>query len=197
MREVHPWGFFLPEQTKLLMMGSFPPPRARWSMDFYYPNIQNDMWRILGLLFFADKDHFLEAPRRFSEAKCKAFCREVGLALGDTAMEVIRQRGNASDKFLEVTRPLDLEAVLAQIPTCGAVSVTGQKAMDTLLDVIRTQTHVEEPPVGSSSTFRWAGREIKLFRMPSSSRAYPKPLVEKAAVYQHMFESVGMLPPKK
>lgn len=197
MREVHPWGFFLPEQTKLLMMGSFPPPRARWSMDFYYPNIQNDMWRILGLLFFADKDHFLEAPRRFSEAKCKAFCREVGLALGDTAMEVVRQRGNASDKFLEVTRPLDLDAVLAEIPTCRAVSVTGQKAMDTLLDVIRTRTEVEEPPVGSSSTFRWAGREIKLFRMPSSSRAYPKPLVEKAAVYQHMFESVGMLPPKK
>lgn len=166
-------------------------------MDFYYPNIQNDMWRILGLLFFADKDYFLETPRQFSETKCKAFCQEVGLALGDTAMEVVRQRGNASDKYLEVTRPLDLDVVLAQIPTCGAISVTGQKAMDTLLDVVRTQTDVEEPPVGSASTFSWHGREMQLFRMPSSSRAYPKPLSEKAAVYQRMFESVGMLPLKK
>ena len=35
--ELHPLGFFLPENTRLLMLGSFPPPRARWSMDFYYP----------------------------------------------------------------------------------------------------------------------------------------------------------------
>mgnify|MGYP002227391153 CR=1 FL=1 len=34
--EQHPLGFFLPENTKLLMLGSFPPPRARWSMNFYY-----------------------------------------------------------------------------------------------------------------------------------------------------------------
>ena len=38
--ELHPLGFFLPENTRLLMLGSFPPPKARWSMDFYYPNIQ-------------------------------------------------------------------------------------------------------------------------------------------------------------
>lgn len=54
--EKHPLGFFLPENTQLLMLGSFPPPQQRWSMNFYYPNIQNDMWRILGLLFYADKD---------------------------------------------------------------------------------------------------------------------------------------------
>ena len=57
--ELHPLGFFLPENTRLLMLGSFPPPKARWSMDFYYPNIQNDMWRILGLIFYGNKDAFL------------------------------------------------------------------------------------------------------------------------------------------
>ena len=51
LAEKHPLGFFLPENTQLLMLGSFPPPQQRWSMNFYYPNIQNDMWRILGLLF--------------------------------------------------------------------------------------------------------------------------------------------------
>ena len=56
--ELHPLGFFLPENTRLLMLGSFPPPKARWSMDFYYPNIQNDMWRILGLIFYGNKDAF-------------------------------------------------------------------------------------------------------------------------------------------
>ena len=62
--ELHPLGFFLPENTRLLMLGSFPPPRARWSMDFYYPNIQNDMWRILGLIFYGNKDAFLRDKKR-------------------------------------------------------------------------------------------------------------------------------------
>ena len=71
--EKHPLEPFLPPKAKLLMLGSFPPQRKRWSMDFYYPNLNNDMWRIVGLLFFGDKDHFLNDTR-------KAFCREIGRA---------------------------------------------------------------------------------------------------------------------
>ena len=53
-REVHPLTLFAPEGARLLMLGSFPPPRERWRMDFFHPNFQNDMWRIFGLVFFAD-----------------------------------------------------------------------------------------------------------------------------------------------
>ena len=114
--EQHPLGFFLPENTKLLMLGSFPPPRARWSMNFYYPNIQNDMWRILGLVFYNDKEYFLETKKAFSEEKAKAFCREKGIGIGDTAMEIIRLKNNASDNFLQVVTPLNPVEVLAKIP---------------------------------------------------------------------------------
>ena len=188
--ELHPLGFFLPENTRLLMLGSFPPPRARWSMDFYYPNIQNDMWRILGLIFYGNKDAFLRDKKAFSEEKAKAFCREKGIGIGDTAMEVIRLKANASDKFLEVVRPIDPEKVLSQIPECVAIVVTGQKAMDTLLSVL---PGTEEPKVGFSSELSGMGRTMRLFRMPSSSRAYPRPLEEKAAVYRGMFETLGMV----
>lgn len=192
--ELHPLGFFLPASAKLLMLGSFPPPKVRWSMDFYYPNIQNDMWRILGVLFYADKDHFLAAPKAFSREKAVAFCEEVGLALGDTAIEVIRLKANASDKFLEVVRPINLADVLERIPRCEAIVVTGQKAMDTLLALL---PGVEEPKVGHYVSFRFADRSLRLYRMPSSSRAYPKPLAEKAAVYQTMFEELGFFPEGK
>ena len=102
--ELHPLGFFLPENTRLLMLGSFPPPRARWSMDFYYPNIQNDMWRILGLIFYGNKDAFLRDKKAFSEEKAKAFCREKGIGIGDTAMEVIRLKANASSPYCPARR---------------------------------------------------------------------------------------------
>ena len=41
--ETHPLKPFLPENGKLLMLGSFPPPKARWKMNFYYPNYQNEI----------------------------------------------------------------------------------------------------------------------------------------------------------
>ncbi len=188
--EKHPLEPFLPAGARLLMLGSFPPPRARWSMEFYYPNLQNDMWRIVGYLFYGDREKFLVAgQKRFDRDALVKFCTEKGIALSDTAREVVRLKDNASDQFLQITSPLDLGAMLGALPECRAIAATGQKAVDTLLSLI----DCAEPQVGGSADFVWQGRQMKLYRMPSSSRAYPKPLEEKAASYRKMFEELGML----
>lgn len=36
--EYHPLEPFLPDGAQVLMLGSFPPKRERWSMEFFYPN---------------------------------------------------------------------------------------------------------------------------------------------------------------
>ena len=56
--EKRPLEPFLPQNARILMLGSFPPPQAKWSMEFFYPNWINDMWRVMGLLFFGDRHHF-------------------------------------------------------------------------------------------------------------------------------------------
>ncbi len=53
--ERHPLTLSCPKTARLLMLGSFPPKRIRWSMEFFYPNLQNDMWRIVGYLATGDK----------------------------------------------------------------------------------------------------------------------------------------------
>jgi hypoxanthine-DNA glycosylase len=188
--EIHPLPPFLPEKAKVLMLGSFPPPKERWKMDFFYPNIQNDMWRIFGLVFFEDSNFFLSNDRKsFNESSIRSFLTEKGIALWDTAMEVKRQKGNASDKYLEVLRPVNLEELLLQIPDCRAIVITGQKSMDTLLTLIT----VKEPAVGKFEETTFLNRILRIYRMPSSSRAYPKPLVEKAAIYKTMFDELGIM----
>ncbi len=159
-------------------------------MDFYYPNLQNDMWRIMGLVFYGDRDKFLVAgQKRFDREALVMFCAEKGIALSDTAREVVRLKENASDQFLQITSPLDPDALLDALPDCRAIAVTGQKAADTLLSVM----NCAEPPVGGSVEFIRHGRNMRLYRMPSSSRAYPKPLEEKAAAYGNMFAELGMV----
>lgn len=188
--ETHPLEPFLPANARLLMLGSFPPQRKRWSMDFFYPNLQNDMWRIFGVIFFDDKEHFMAAGKKaFDRERIIAFLNEKGIALYDTASVVQRLQDNASDKFLEVVEPTDIALLLKQIPSCQAIVTTGQKATDTL----RMQIEVKEPAVGTSEPFEFEDRSMKLYRMPSSSRAYPLALEKKAAIYRVMFSELGIL----
>ena len=188
--ELHPLEPFLPANARILMLGSFPPKRIRWSMDFFYPNLQNDMWRIVGYLAAGDKSHFLmPGGRKFDKERIEAFCRERGIALYDTAVEVIRLKDNASDNFLQVVREVDLAALLARIPHCRTLVTTGQKATDTL----RAITGCGEPAVGESVAFEYAGRSMRFWRMPSSSRAYPRPVEWKAGFYRKVFEDNEIL----
>ncbi len=190
LSELHPLEPFFPSGAKLLMLGSFPPQKNRWSMDFYYPNLQNDMWRIIGLIFYGDKDYFLlETKKAFCKERICRFLEEKGIALSDAAREIIRQKGNASDKFLEVVTPIDIRKALQCLSDCRAIVTTGQKATDTVLELLL----VAEPKVWGYCEFDYSGRRMRLYRMPSSSRAYPKPLHEKAAVYEHMFRELGLL----
>lgn len=190
MIEQHPLEPFLPSHATLLMLGSFPPQKKRWSMDFFYPNLQNDMWRIFGLLFFNDKEHFLLPDKKaFNKDYLIKFLTEKGIALYDTASVIRRLQDNASDKFLEVIEPTDIRLLLKQLPHCKAIVTTGQKATD----IIRSQIEVDEPSVGQSCPFEFEDRTLQLYRMPSSSRAYPLALEKKATSYRFMLNELGLL----
>lgn len=154
-------------------------------MEFFYPNIQNDMWRIFGHIFFNNKEHFVNPDGLgFREAEIRSFLEARKIAMWDTVMEARRLKENASDKFLESVRAIDIEAVIGQLTSCRAIAVMGQKAIDTLLEVIDVPDALA---VGHCSTARIAGRRLAVYRMPSSSRAYPKSIEAKAEVYAKMF----------
>ncbi|WHP06176.1 uracil-DNA glycosylase family protein [Acinetobacter corruptisaponis] len=190
--ETHPLTPFLPGNAKLLMLGSFPPPQNRWKMNFYYPNYQNDMWRIFGLIFFSDKNHFLDLPNKnFKESQIREFLSQIGIGIFDTAYQIKRLQGNASDKFLEIVTPTDLSALLEQIPMCHTIMTTGDKATDTLMQHFPDQPI--KPMIGQSVQVNYENRELSLYRLPSSSRAYPLALEKKADVYKQFFEQIGVV----
>ena len=210
--ERHPLQPFLPANAQILMLGSFPPPKERWCMDFFYPNPQNDMWRIIGLAFFGDKTHFegqrdtyreadrsiarrLEVPstkankKVFNREKIVAFCEAKGIAIFDTAQAVIRLQGNAADEHLEIVEQTDIAALLQQIPSCHNLCCTGGKAAQTLAEIL----HCATPKVGEYTKTDFADRTIRFWRMPSSSRAYPLSIDKKTASYRRMFEAINLL----
>lgn len=192
--EWHPLRPFLPDNARVLFLGSFPPPRRRWCMDFYYPNFTNDHWRIEGLAFYGDRNHFVdEANKTFRLSLITDFLRERGIALFDTATAIRRLASNASDKYLEVVQPTDIRSLVGRLPQLRSIATTGEKACSTICRHLQIAT---PPKVGASVVvppLREGDAERLLFRLPSSSRAYPLSLEKKAAAYERMFRQTGLL----
>ena len=159
--ESHPWQPFIPDGAKVLIMGTFPPQAKRWSMDFYYPNRTNDFWKICGLLFLGDKDALLS---------------------------------DDSDKFLEVIEPVPLFRLLSEMPGCHAVATTGEKAAGIVAALTGTDiprmgemTLAAVPPPDASES----PGQLEIWRMPSTSRAYPLAVELKAEYYATLFRHLG------
>ena len=222
--ERHPLRPFFPEGAEILVLGSFPPPRTRWRMEFFYPNYQNDFWRIVGLVFFGDSERFLlpaahteagvperKGARNFGTAgdaetermvkankgmvrkggfdlsAIKAFLTERGIALYDAGLEVVREKGNASDQHLRIVVPLNVSDVLDRLPKCSKIVLTGEKASETILAQLETGIGKKTLKPGESSLFHVAGRKVEVCRVCSPSRAYPLPIVQKAEIYRKVF----------
>lgn len=182
--ERHPWPPFVPAGARYLFLGTFPPQEHRWSMPFFYPNRTNDFWRIMGLIFLGNRDALWDAEQgRFNLDAIKSLLNREHIALWDTGMAVRRLKGNASDKFLEIVEPIDLATLLDENPTISHIITTGEKATG----VIAVQAGVEMPSIGAPVVCRVGCHAVTLWRMPSSSRAYPLSLDKKAEAYKKIF----------
>lgn len=148
------------------------------------------MWEIFGQVFFGNSQRLVDAKHKtFRLEDIKALLTERGIAIYDTAYAVRRLSGNASDKDLEIVEKTDILALLSHIPLCHNIVCTGQKSFSVLTD----DYGVPMPKMGSYNEFTIANRPMHLWRMPSSSRAFPMPLAEKAKYYHEMMKTIGIL----
>ncbi len=185
--ETHPWPPFYQPDSRILIMGTFPPQPKRWSMDFYYPNPTNDFWPMMALIFMGDRNALaLPGTKKFDLEAIKRLLIEHRIAMNDTGYKVRRLMGNASDKFLEIVEPVDLDGLLSKMPDCHTVATTGEKAAG----VIASLTGTDVPKMG---TYVTSATGTEIWRMPSTSRAYPLKLEKKAEYYAEMLRHAGIL----
>ena len=191
--EHHPFKPILPLQAQVVMMGTFPPTDEKRCMEFHYPNFQNDMWRIMGEVFYGDKDYFrVGDEKRFDPVRIEAFLREKRIALCSSAKTAIRLRGNAADKDLKIVEPVDMDELLIDLPKVEWLFTTGGLATETLLGLLPEK--VKPPKTNEWIDYPYsANRPLKLYRLPSTSRAYPLKFEKKVEAYQTFFKMVGLI----
>ncbi|MBH0007302.1 DNA glycosylase [Psychrobacter sp. SWN149] len=203
--ETHPFEPVLPPNATIMMMGTFPPTADKWAMSFHYPNFYNDMWRIYGRVFFDDAEYFrVGDEKRFNPEHIRDFMFERGIASCPTVKQAIRETGNASDKNLTVVTPVDLDNTLLQVPKVKTLFTTGGKATEVLLGLLDEPIAKSKYPKTNDSMnypYKWQSASDKeadvnnltLYRLPSTSRAYPLSLDKKVAAYKAFFKKMGKL----
>ena len=203
--ETHPFPPVLPPNATVMMMGTFPPTSDKWAMSFHYPNFYNDMWRIYGRVFFDDADYFrVGDEKRFDPERIRDFMFERGIASCPTVKQAIRETGNASDKNLTVVTSVDLDSILIQVPKVETLFTTGGKATEVLLNLLNEPPAKSKYPKTNQSMnypYEWQSTDnqkadvnsLTLYRLPSTSRAYPLSLDKKVAAYKAFFEKMGKL----
>ena len=190
--ELRPFPPFLPPNATVLMMGSFPPAAEKRAMEFHYPNFQNDMWRVYGLVFFGDAMHFQRVGEKaFDAEKIKAFLTVRGIGSCPGVRRAIRTHGNASDAYLKVVETVELPEILEKIPQCRRICTTGGKATEILLTLLETEVRAKDFKTGATITARCGDRDLLVTRLPSTSRAYPMKLEKKAEAYRKFFVEAG------
>jgi G:T/U-mismatch repair DNA glycosylase len=204
MVETHPFAPVLPPNATVMMMGTFPPTADKWAMSFHYPNFYNDMWRIYGRVFFDDADYFrVGDEKRFDPERIRSFMFERGIASCPTVKQAIRETGNASDKNLTVVTRVDLDNILPQVPKVQTLFTTGGKATEVLMSLLAVPPTKSKYPKTNQSMaypYQWQNpdahqkdtvNDLTLYRMPSTSRAYPLALDKKVAAYKAFFKEIG------
>ncbi|QIM66691.1 DNA glycosylase [Mannheimia granulomatis] len=191
--EHHPFEPILPKKATVAMIGTFPPTSEKRCMEFHYPNFQNDMWRIIGTVFYDDPNYFrVNDEKRFDPIRIEAFLREKGIALCSSAKTAIRLKGNASDKDLKIIEPIDMDELLISLPKVKWLFTTGGLAADTLLNLLPEK--VKTPKTNEWIEYPYSTeRELFLYRLPSTSRAYPLSLAKKTEAYRQFFIKAGII----
>lgn len=114
----HPFDAIVDENSKVLILGSFPSIKS-FEQNFYYAHPRNLFWPIMEELFGVTLETN-EEKRAFALAK--------GIALWDTYASLKRGSGNSSDSNLKELRVNDFYAFLKEYPNITHLFFTGQKA---------------------------------------------------------------------
>jgi hypoxanthine-DNA glycosylase len=116
----HPFDAIVDENSKVLILGSFPSIKS-FEDNFYYAHSRNLFWPIMETIF--------NVTLTTNDEK-RTFALEQGIAMWDTYGSLRREEGNSSDANLKDLVPNDFHAFFKQYPNIKHIFFTGRKAMD-------------------------------------------------------------------
>ncbi len=164
MRYFHPFEPIIFDDSKVLILGSFPSIKS-FEDNFYYAHPKNQFWKILSDIF--------KMPSNTKEERIELL-KKHHIALWDVIKSC--ERKNSLDSNLKNPEVNDFNEFLKKYPNIKAIFFTGRKAE------------------GLFKRFYKDIKKLPLELLPSPSPAYAvMPFEEKKRKYEEIFKKYSLL----
>ncbi len=173
-QETHPWKWFAPKNSEILMIGTFPTAKRNWSFNFFYPNKANLFWSVMARIIKKELKHFsgenaVEERRNILES--------LNIAITDMGFEIMRKEGSSLDEMLVPIQYMEIFQILKENPTINKIILTSSSgpvsASRWFVEYLKSKNIKHVFPIGLkplSSHFQFEDRIIKLIILHSPSR---------------------------
>lgn len=129
--ETHPWQPYIPKNADRLILGTFPTVEGnRGAYEFFYPNPNNDFWRVL----------FDVAGKKLDDYKQndpleirKQLLESLNLAISDIGKKILRQKDNSKDDNLFPIEYADIFSLLEIHHTIKKIILTSSSGGNSVL----------------------------------------------------------------
>ena len=171
--ELHPWNWYAPENSRTLIIGTFPPTKRNWSFDFFYPNKANLFWRMIARIAGAEMKHF---AGDLAVEERKALLQQLHLAITDMGKHIIRHENSSLDENLAAVEFMNIFQILDENPGIEKLIFTSSSgkvsAARWFLEFLAAQGIKHRFPTGKKplrSEISYQGRIIQLVVLYSPS----------------------------
>lgn len=172
--ELHPWNWYVPQDAKCVIVGTFPPTVHRRSFDFFYPNRNNFFWPMMAHIAGCELQSF-SGEEAVTERKALLALLQVGVA--DMGKEIERKKEHdSSDANLLIIRYMPILRMLEEHPSIHTLiftSSTGKASAFRWFQAYLAENGMEcASPQGPRPVYRewsWAGKVYRLVFLYSTS----------------------------
>jgi G:T/U-mismatch repair DNA glycosylase len=173
-QETHPWKCFVPKNSEILIIGTFPTAKKNWSFNFFYPNKSNLFWQVISRVVKKDLEHFTGDE---AIAERKNMLELLNVAITDMGFKIVRKGGSSLDENLIVIKYMDIFQILNETPKINKIIFTSSSgsasASKWFIEYLKGKNIIHKFPKGRKplrSEIQFLNRTIKLVILYSPSR---------------------------
>ena len=173
-KETHPWKWYVPANSRILIIGTFPPAKEKWSFNFFYPNKQNLFWPVMSRLVNTELK-YLSGEAAVDERKQILELLKAGIS--DMGFEIERKGNSSLDENLTAVKYMDIFEILKEnifitkiIFTSSSGTVSASKWFINYLKLKNIQLKFPKGSKPLKGEFKFKQRMIQLVILYSPSR---------------------------
>jgi G:T/U-mismatch repair DNA glycosylase len=182
--EMHPqWKNNIPANVTALILGTYPTHENNYkgnpiSIDFYYPNPNNDFWTTLAQTAGESAEAY---KLRDSLAARLKMLKDLKLGVADMGLRVLRNGESSLDKSLFPIEYTDIFSILDEHQTIRKIILTSSSGSNSVLAWFTSYCELNGVKFKIKTTGEWPryislehnGREITVALVSSTSRVSP------------------------